>query len=209
MQHALYMVLFFFSEIFRRLSVHPWLIKPVKQLLQDDIYIYQSRLNPKKSFEGGSWNWHQDFGTWHAADLMASPRCVVTGVFLDPITPVNAPLLVVPCSHTLDVLLEDVTENTSVRTYRIFEITESKLNEIVQKWGIHALTAPAGSVAFLHPNLVHGSSNNISPYRRAIQYFIYNSVQNKCEGLRPWFLCNRDFTPLQAGKKEILKEELL
>ncbi|HCP82943.1 MAG TPA: proline hydroxylase, partial [Planctomycetaceae bacterium] len=51
-----------------------------------------------------------------------------------------------------------------------------------------------------------GSANNVSPWRRAIMYLIYNAVSNACtNGDRPWFQNNRDFTPLTAIDDEDLR----
>ena len=82
-----------FSETFRRLSLHPRLLEPVQQLLREPCYIHQTRLNPKQGFSGGSWDWHQDFGTWNLVDGMAAPHAVMAAVFLDEASAVNAPLM--------------------------------------------------------------------------------------------------------------------
>ena len=71
-----------YCEPYGRLSVLPRLLQPVRQLLRSEVYIHQSRLNPKHGFSGGAWNWHQDFGTWHREDGMPEPKCVMTTVLL-------------------------------------------------------------------------------------------------------------------------------
>ena len=51
------------------------------------------------------------------------------------------------------------------------------------------------SVLFFHPNLVHGSSNNISPFDRVITMITFNSMENSPGGSgnpRPEFLVSRD-----------------
>ena len=48
-----------FSEPYRTLSLHPRLLQPVQQLLREDsVYIHQTRLNPKRPFGGGTWDWY-------------------------------------------------------------------------------------------------------------------------------------------------------
>jgi ectoine hydroxylase len=186
-----------FSEAYRRLSLHPRLLGPVRQLLREDCYIHQSRLNPKQDFGGGTWTWHQDFGTWHRVDAMAAPKCVMTAVFLDEANAANAPLLIVPGSQHHG-LIEDATPDAEASGYALMEIDRATLERLVAEGGLEALTGPAGSVAFLHCNIVHGSSNNITPWRRAIFYLNYNAVSNACGGRdRAWHHCNRDATPLQ------------
>ena len=41
-----------YSEPFRCLTLLPRLLDPVRQLLRDDVYLHQSRLNPKQGFGG-------------------------------------------------------------------------------------------------------------------------------------------------------------
>ena len=186
-----------FSEPYRRLSLHPRLLEPVRQLLREPCYIHQTRLNPKQDFGGGTWTWHQDFGTWHRVDGMAKPKCVMTAVFLDDATAANAPLMIVPGSQHHG-FIESAKEDESAEGYALMEIDRATLERLVDEGGLEALTGPAGSVAFLHCNIVHGSANNITPWRRAIFYLNYNAVSNACAGLdRAWHHCNRDHSPLQ------------
>ena len=193
------------DEAFARLARHPRLIGPVEQLLRDRIYIHQSRLNPKQTFDGGTWSWHQDFGTWNYEDGMPEPRCVVTGVFLDEVSGANAPLLVVPGSQHHG-LIDDTTLEAEARGYTLLEIDRPTLERLVEEGGLDALTGPAGTVAFVHANLVHGSGNNITPLPRAIFYMIYNAVSNACAApKRAWHHCNRDTTPLEPLDDDCLR----
>ena len=81
------------------------------------------------------------------------------------------------------------------------------LEKIAGEHGIEPLVGPAGSVCFCHSTLIHGSANNVSPWRRAIMYLIYNAISNACTGTeRPWYQNNRDFTPLRVINDDSLKE---
>lgn len=195
-----------FSEAYRRLSLHPKLVTPVEQLLRDRIYVHQMRLNPKLDFAGEVWSWHQDFGSWHHSDAMPEPRAIVTAVFLDEATAANAPLLVVPGSQSHGLVKETVLDEEA-EGYTLLEIDPPALKTMVQAKGLEALTGPAGSVAFLHCNIVHGSANNITPLRRAVIYAIYNAVSNACVGgSRDWHHASRDFTPIEPLGADCLKD---
>ena len=52
----------------------------------------------------------------------------------------------------------------------IWKIDHATLGQLVDQGGIEALTGPTGSVALLHCNIVHGSSDNVSPMSRAVFY---------------------------------------
>ncbi len=196
-----------YSEPFRSLSVLPRLLKPVQQLLQDDVYLHQSRINPKQGFGGGAaWDWHQDYPPWHKIDGMATPSCIMVSVFIDHCTPVTSPLLVVPRSHRHGLLDSKLHNDAKEGGYALHHIDNATLKELAEESGIEALIGPAGSVAFVHCNVVHGSTNNVSPWRRAIMYLIYNAVSNACTRTdRPWYQNNRDFTPLQPKDDLCLK----
>ncbi len=184
-----------FSEAYRRMSLHPRLLNPVRQLLGEEAYIHQCRLNPKEDYGGGTWDWHQDFGTWHRADAMPEPRTIMTAIFLDEANATNAPLLIVPGSQHHG-LVEEVDQQ-DVTGYVLHVIDRPTLKRLVGEGGLVPLTGPSGSVCFLHCNIVHGSSNNITPFRRAIWYVNYNAVSNACRNEeRDWHHNNRDHSPL-------------
>jgi len=188
-----------FSPPFGRLPLLPRLLNPVRQLLQDDVYLHQSRLNPKQGFGGGvAWDWHQDYPPWRAIDGMPEPRCIMAAVFIDDCTAVKSPLLVVPGSHRYGLMEATLHEDAKGKGYDLMHVDRATMERLTSENGIEALIGPAGSVCFIHCNVLHGSANNVSPWRRAILYLIYNAVSNACTGdERAWYQNNRDFTALQ------------
>ena len=196
-----------YSEPFRCLSLLPRLLNPVRQLLGDDVYLHQSRMNPKQGFGGGAaWDWHQDFPPWHTIDGMSEARCIMASVFIDDCTAVTSPLLVVPGSHRHGLLDSKPHKDAKGKGYALHHIDHATLERLAEESGIEAFIGPAGSVAFVHCNVVHGSANNVSPWRRAIMYLNYNAVSNACTGTeRAWHHNNRDFTPLQPLDDDCLK----
>ncbi|MEO1192959.1 MAG: phytanoyl-CoA dioxygenase family protein [Pseudomonadota bacterium] len=190
---------------FSTMTRHPRLLEPVRQLLGEEVYIHQTRLNPKLDYGGGTWDWHQDFGSWHRADAMPAPRAIMTAIFLDEASAANAPLLIVPGSQHHG-LVEEVAQEDSTG-YVLHVIDRLTLSALVSKGGLVPLTGPAGSVCFLHCNIVHGSSNNITPLRRAIWYVNYNAVSNACQNLeRAPHHNNRDHSPLTALADDCLEQ---
>jgi ectoine hydroxylase len=173
-----------YNETLHRLTLHPRLVRPAQQLLGTAFHVYQSRLTIKSGLHGvpaSGWIWHQDYSTWHRYDGMPEPRALVTFTFLDDVTAANAPLLVMPRSHhrglisTSDVLVE----GKNGRTYEDDLIAPDLLREMAQRDGVMALTGPVGTVAFMHCAMVHGSTENISPLRRALFAVVFNPVENR------------------------------
>ena len=188
-----------YSEPFQRLLTLPRILNPVRQLLRDDVYLHQSRLNPKPGFgKGTAWDWHQDFPPWHKIDGMPEPNCIMASIFIDDCSAATSPLLVLPGSQRHGLLESKLHEDAEGQGYALHTVDEDTLTRLADESGIEPLIGSAGSVAFVHCNLLHGSANNVSPWRRAIIYLNYNAVSNACTSdERPWYQNNRDFTPLQ------------
>jgi len=104
-------------------------------------------------------------------------------------------------------LLDSIQLHRDAKGYSLYHIDEDTFRRLAEENGIEALIGPAGSVCFCHSIVVHGSANNVSPWRRAIMYLIYNAVSNACTGTeRPWFQNHRDFTPLRPIEDDSLRQ---
>ena len=80
-----------------------------------------------------------------------------------------------------------------------YSLAHDTVEKIVSEHGLLAPKGPAGSALFFHPNLVHGSAPNISPYDRTLVLITYNSVENipnPVEHPRPEFLVARNHKPI-------------
>ena len=80
------------------------------------------------------------------------------------------------------------------------------MGNLAERHGIETIMGKPGGVTFIHCNLVHGSSTNISPWPRAILYINYNSVENIPTGGndRAWFHNN----PNREALKPVAFSEL-
>lgn len=186
------------GEAFGLVTRLPRLLGVVEQLLDERAYIYQSRVNLKLPFAGDAWSWHQDFPAWHRGDGMPRPHAVMTAVFLHECNVANGPLLLIPGSHreTLDEILE---READVKGYDVQRVSTRTLADLAEAGGITDLRGPAGSVAFIHPTLMHGSAPNLTPWPRSIFYVNFNAVSNRtAANRRPWFMNNTDATPLDT-----------
>jgi len=88
-----------------------------------------------------------------------------------------------------------------------YALDKRTISGMVERYGIIAPKGPAGSVMFFHGNLVHASTNNISPFDRVVIIITYNSVENvpvEMENARPEFLVSRDVRPVSTLPEEAL-----
>lgn len=193
------------SSAFAALARHPRLVGPAGQLLGGPVYLYQSRLNLKAGLverPTAGYPWHQDFSTWHHRDGLPEPRAVVVFTFLDEVTACNAPLMVVPGSHRRGLLGAPDGGGGAAGAdpeggYRQLVLPAAVLADLVAEGGIEAVTGGAGSVFFMHANLVHGSTENISPLRRAIYSLAYCAVGNHPADASPEHFAARDRAPIE------------
>ena len=199
------------STLFQRLTLHPRLLEPVKQLLNGDVYTYQFKINLKAPFNGDWWPWHQDFIFWEKEDGMPSPNAINVAIFLNEVNEFNGPMYFIPGSHKQSYT--HIQENSTTKWIDNFiadlkyTLDKATIAKLVEKEGIIAPKGCSGSVLFFHCNLVHGSLPNISPYERALAIITYNNLNNipvfKGEP-RPEFLVSQDYTSLQSLTDEVL-----
>ncbi len=197
-----------FDERFSTLAHHPTLVEIAEQLLGQPFFVHQSRLNIKQT-DGSVVVWHQDFATYHWVDGIPEPRGLVIGVLLDEVSACNAPVVVIPRSHTLGIVSEAVIDETvpdheGAARYR-YDIPSATMTRLVADYGAEAVLGPAGTLFFMHANLVHGSSVNIVPKRRAIAYINVSPCDNRGESFaRPDYYAARDFSPITPAPPDCL-----
>jgi ectoine hydroxylase len=166
-----------YNDLLGRIVRHPRLLGAVEDLLGEPVYVFQLVVNNKAPFNGDMWYWHQDYPTYRADDHLAECRMVNVLIFLDEVTQFNGPLMVVPGSHRMKTEWPD--ESTQGTSYKIRYSGTGVIEAEVQRGGIVAPTGPAGSVLFMHPNVLHASGSNLSPWRRRVISLTYNAFSNK------------------------------
>jgi ectoine hydroxylase len=187
---------------FAALVRSPRLLGPARQLVGSDLYVYQFKINAKPAFGGDRWAWHQDFPAWQQADHLPAPRLVNAGLFLDEVTEFNGPLLFVPGSHRAGSFGLRTGAGPGHLDPDDIAVGREQLAALVDAHGMTAPHGPAGSVVFFHPELVHGSAANMSPFPRKLLLVTYNDVTNPPAPpgtARPGYLVGRDTTALATG----------
>jgi ectoine hydroxylase len=184
-----------YNEAFRLLGAHPRLIRPVEQLFGEQLYMHQYKINAKSAFDGEVWQWHQDFGTWHRDDGMPEPRAMNISVFLDVVTHINGPLMIVPRSHKHGVFAAG--HDLSTTSYPLWTLDNDTVTKLVEAGGIITPVGEPGAVLMFHGNIVHGSAGNITPFPRKIVYLTLNAVSNYIrKPTRPEWIAHQDFSPI-------------
>lgn len=190
------------NALFDRLARDKRIAGRVSYLLDDDVYLHQSRLNYKPGFTGKEFYWHSDFETWHAEDGMPRMRAISASVLLTDNDALNGPLMLMPGSHKTFVACAGETpednHKTSLKRQEIGVPSHDSLTRMANKFGIDYAAGKAGTVILFDCNTLHGSNGNITPFPRSNAFFVYNSWSNRviepfaAKNPRPAFLSSRD-----------------
>ncbi len=184
-----------YNDAFAKLGRHPRLVEPVEQVLNEETYMHQFKINGKQAFDGDVWQWHQDYGTWQRDDGMPEARAMNIAVFLDDVNEYNGPLHFIPGSHKEGVVAAG--HDLSTTSYPLWTLDGPKVKELVDKGGMVAPKGPKGSMIMFHGCLVHGSPSNMSPWNRVIVYLTLCAKSNHIvQFKRPAYIAHRNFTPI-------------
>lgn len=188
--------------LFRALVSSEQLLQPAMQLVAQNLYIHQFKINTKRPFGGESWSWHQDYPVWRDADRMPAPLAVNAAVFLDEVSEFNGPVVFLRGSHRLGSegssrrRADQAAEHIDPHDYAL---SPGDLSRLAKAHEMTSPKGPAGTVVFFHPEIMHGSAPNISPFPRDLLIATYNASTNAPRPAgepRPEYLVGRDVTPL-------------
>jgi len=180
------------STVYDHLVHHPVLLGAARELLDDDVYVFQLGVNCKAAFNGDAWFWHQDFPGYREDDHIPAPRMVNTLIFLDEVMNTNGPLMLVPGSHRHVATTPGVSDGGTSYSFRYAD-TET-IKEQVRLGGVVAPTGMPGSVIFMNVNTLHGSTGNLSPWPRRMITLTFNAMSNKATSpsVRPRHIVHDD-----------------
>ena len=200
------------SDICQNLCLQDRLVGPASQILGEQVYVHQFKVNTKAPFEGKVWPWHQDYIYWAKLDGVPRPDLVNVSIHLTANDEFNGPLYLIPESHKSGVVEVSGEENESgwkrsVSADLTYRVPLDRVTNMEKRHGLYSAKGPAGSVLIFHPNLIHGSSPNISPRPRSLLLLTYNSITNtpaEHRERRPELLVSRDHSPLNDRVRDSL-----
>jgi ectoine hydroxylase len=147
------------------------LVGTMEVLLGGEVYHYHSKLTAKEPYEGGAWEWHQDYGYWYnngcLYPLMAS--CMIA---LDRSTRENGCLQVLKGSHLIGRIDHKVVKGEQVAA------DPDRVEQAIKRHELVYCEMEPGDGLFFHSNLLHRSDQNRSPNRRWTLICVYNAARN-------------------------------
>ncbi len=166
------------SEACRIAHRIPRLLEPVRQLMGEDIYLYQSRLNYKEALRGDVFQWHQDYGSWVEDGVPSGGHRDMLSILitLDDTASENGPLRLIAGSHQEGLIRTDYDEKTT--SYALHVVDDATVDRLLNGREPFECVGPAGTVVLFGGCVVHGSKQNRSPRDRRNLYFAYNRRNN-------------------------------
>jgi hypothetical protein len=206
------------SPLIRRLICDERLVAPAMELLGDEVYLYQFKINTKAPLVGDRWPWHQDYAFWAHLDSMPLPNAVTVAIYLDEANEFNGPMFYIPGAHRAGLHpcepAADVgtgtagmsTGGSDVSANLRFTLRSDVVGALVAEHGLQSAHGPTGSAFFFHANLPHASGLNLSPYSRRQIFVTYNAVGNALPRSpeRAGYLVARSNEPLPAISGSLL-----
>lgn len=201
------------SNLIGKLARDSRLVRLAEYLLDDRVYLHQSRLNYKPGFRGKEFYWHSDFETWHVEDGMPAMRALSMSITLTDNLTTNGPLLLIPGSQQEFLVCEGETPELHFKSslqQQLYGLPDDdNLKRLVDQNGIVEFVGKPGSVCIFDCNAMHGSNSNISPYARSNVFFVYNAMANRVvdpfsgQPPRPEYICTREaIAPITAEHRE-------
>ena len=208
----------FVNAAYERLARLDRLIVPSEQLIRDQVYLHQYKINIKKGLQADWWEWHQDFPYWHIDDGISNPDMISLMIYLQDTDYLNGALMLIPKTHKAGIakfahkdpveMAENLKSNehhenkeylSSLNSNIKFTVDHDLIRQLSVVNGIVTASAKKGSVLFFHGNIFHASNSNLTPFDRDAVVITYNSVNNlpcTAGSPRPDFLAGRDYQPI-------------
>jgi len=172
---AVYFVVHEGNSPISKLANNKKVLNFASKLVDDEVYIYSSKVNLKAAWCGAVEYFHQDLVYWrdrgYPRDDMLSAM-----VFLESHNDENAPLNIFPKTHKLGFIKHEPFIN--LNGLAKFMVPPKKLSDLKKKYGVKKINAEPGDVLFFHMACVHGSGHNISSKNRTVVLSQLNSKGN-------------------------------
>lgn len=186
------------------LSHQAWLRDLLHELLETEVYLYQSKINLKNRLASSVWPFHRDFPFWREFDGVPDCRMVNVAIHLDDVTPDCGPLKLLPASHQAFLAREahgtqpQYSLKASAGADLAFSFSDEEVSDMRQRFGEVSVEGARGSALVFHPQIVHGSDASIRNRSRRVMLLTFNACDNRPTRpqARPEFLCERDFSPV-------------
>lgn len=179
--------------------------KVIEEILGDEVYIYQSKVNLKNTLDESVWPYHRDFPFWKYFDGFEKNEMLNVVIFLDDVSILDGPLKLLSSSQD-DFLSREVNDastsfsiDKSSSAELAFSFTDAEIKNYKEKHQKYEAIGQKGSVLFFNPDIIHGSGVSRLDGSRKLLILTFNKCSNKPSKIseRPDFLCSKIVEPIE------------
>ena len=158
----------------------------VSDLIPNDVYVSQSKINIKKGNEKGKkWDIHRGFTYWNLLDGMPEKDMISVFVYLTDQTVENGAVFGLPGSHK-GISVDSVKEESIISGGRkqdtaanlSIQIKNEFVNQFDKEFDTEYFTGKAGDLLIMHSCLLHASKANVTTDERGLMITVYNPINN-------------------------------
>ncbi len=146
------------------------IVDTMERLLRGEVYHYHNKMTMKAPYEGGAWEWHQDYGYWYNNGCIY-PHMGSVMIAVDRCTRDNGCLQVLRGSHECGRI-----EHGVVATQTGADV--DRVEQIMKRLELVYCVMEPGDGLFFHCNTLHRSDANRSPDPRWSFLCCYNAARN-------------------------------
>ena len=176
----------------------------VTEIIGEEVYIHQSKVNLKNQQESSVWPFHRDFPFWNVFDHFSHNHFLNVVIYLDDVVEDSGALELIPKSHLEFLAREkadkdiDYSLEGSAGSDLLFRFSETEIAYFKEKYGTFTTVGKKGSILLFNPDIIHGSGNSTLDFSRKIMILTFNTCANKPDAVspRPNYLCNQNQSPL-------------
>ena len=147
------------------------LVDTMEDLLGGEVYHYHSKITAKEPYDGGAWEWHQDYGYWYNNGCLF-PHMATAMIALDKCTKENGCLQILAGSNQIGRIDHALLESGQVG------VDLKRVEEAKKHLKLIYCEIEPGDVLFFHCNTLHRSDKNKSDQRRWTLLCCYNAARN-------------------------------
>lgn len=159
------------NDLYGMFSRNARLVENVEAILEEEVYVYSSKMILKNAREGGAWEWHQDYGYWYNYGCLM-PTMLSCTIAVDAATKENGCLQILRGSHKIGRINHDRVNDQTV-------VDPEMLEAARERFVLEYVDMEPGDTLFFDGNILHRSDSNQSDRNRWSYIVSYNTVSNK------------------------------
>ena len=170
------------------------MVDTMEHLLGGEVYHYHSKITAKEPFEGGAWEWHQDYGYWYKNGCLY-PYLASCWIALNRADKSNGCMQVIKGSHHAGRIEYHIDFGQNYAD-------PEQVEQLINRQEIVFCELDPGSALFFHCNVLHRSDANTSNRNRWNLICCYNAARNNPYKAFP----HLQYTPLEKVSDTDIKE---